>query len=78
MSREDLVAMVPACLALPSRYTDATITVGIQVDADGLVVSAPALAHLVSVLPAGSITLVEQFCSMWSQWLARNREGVPA
>lgn len=76
MSRADLEAMVPPCLTLPALNTDATVTIGIQVDADG-VVCAPGLRALLSVLPGGSITLVEQFCAMWTAWLCRNRQEVP-
>lgn len=71
VTRADLVAAMPASLTLPAQHTDATITIGLVIEADPTRVRAPGLAHLAPTLPPGGAELVEQYCEMWTRWLAR-------
>lgn len=62
--------LVPTEIVVPAEYTDAVLTVYLDITDDGQV-TCPGLPEIQAVLARGSVDMVKQTCGLWTRWLAR-------
>lgn len=63
--------LIPSEIVVPCEKTDTAVSVQIWVDQYTGRVWAPGLRDLQSVLSHGAVSLVEDYCMMWTRWLTR-------
>lgn len=67
-----LSAVVPTQLLVPAASGTSRVIVGLVVTPGALKVTAPGLKQLKAALAPGAVDLVEEYCAVWTRWLARN------